>query len=378
MSKKLLLILDNIEREKGIAKEIIIEAVEAALVSAARKALHDKMSEVDVKLDRESGDIKVYSDGKEVDSGKFGRIAAQTAKQVIIQKIREAERDIIYAEYKEKEGNIVTGTVHRFEKGSIIVDLGKTEGILYKREQSSRDNYKQGQRVSGCVLEVNKTARGPQILLSRSHAGFVKKLFELEVPEIYEGIVEIKALSREPGERTKIAVFSKDDKVDCVGACVGMRGSRVKSIVQELGGEKMDIVRYSDDVKEYIASALSPAKISSVNINHENKRAEVIVDDDQLSLAIGKKGQNVRLAAKLTEWNIDITNKSEAIGKEGISISDLPGVGAKIKEALKDAKLDKINTLAKSSVEDLTKLPGIGKKTAEKLLKAAKEVSKLK
>jgi len=239
MNAEILAIIDSIEREKGIPKDTLFEAIESALLSAAKKILGKDKTDITVTIDRESGKIKVESGGKEVESGEFGRIAAQTAKQVIIQKIREAEREIIFGDYHKRLGSIVTGSVHRFERGNIIVDLGKTEAILPKSQQCPTERYKQGDRIRAYVLEVTKTNRGPQIILSRSSAAFVKKLFELEVPEITEGIVEIKSISREAGERTKMSVYSKDEKIDPVGACVGMRGNRVKDIVKELHGEKI-------------------------------------------------------------------------------------------------------------------------------------------
>lgn len=395
MNGELLTVLDHIEREKGIDREVLLGAVESALVSAARKTLGAQATDVTVKIDRATGEIKVYSANKEVPSGDFGRIAAQTAKQIIIQKIREAERDVIFADFQSRTGSVITGTVYRLEKGNIIVDLGKTEGIIPRREQSSKETFKQGERIKAYVLEVKKTGKGPQVTLSRSNPVLVKKLFELEVPEIYEGIVEIKSISREAGDRTKIAVASKDEKVDCVGACVGMRGSRVKNIVRELQGEKIDIVRWNEDIKEYITAALNPAKIANIKLDKEAKKAFVTVDDDQLSLAIGKKGQNVRLAAKLTGWDIDIKSKTALAQAEASKaqeekvsaeeeevrprkekekdIFSLPGIGPKTKKLLEEAKFKTIESLASASIEELTKIKGIGKKTAEKISKGAKE-----
>ena len=234
MSEELLTVLEHIEREKGIEKEFLFKAIESALASAARKIIGNKEAEVNATIDRTTGKISIISEGKALHSEEFGRIAAQTAKQVIIQKIREAERDIVFDDYQKRIGSITSGAVHRFEKGDIIIDLGKTEAVLPKSQQCPKERYKQGDRVRAYILEVNKTAHGPQIVLSRSDAQFVKKLFEIEVPEITEGIVEVRSIAREAGERTKLAVWSKDDKVDPVGACVGMRGSRVQSVVQEL------------------------------------------------------------------------------------------------------------------------------------------------
>ncbi len=386
MSTELLTVLENIEREKGISRKVLIESVEAALVSAAKKVTHDKDKEIEVKIDLESGQIRILSEGKEIVSNEFGRIAAQTAKQVIFQKIREAERDVIYNEFHEKSESIATGTVYRFEKGALLVDLGKTEGILPKREMSPRDSYRQGDTIRAYILEVNKTVKGPQVVLSRAHAGFVKCLFELEVPEVAEGMVEIKSVSREAGDRTKIAVWSKNEKVDCVGACVGIRGSRVKGVVKELQGEKIDIVRWSEDIEEFVKAALSPAEVSSVKVlSREEKKAEVAVNDDQLSLAIGKNGQNVRLASKLTGWSIDIRSKKDVVkekleetiaapaavpSEEESGIQSIEGIGPKTAEALSEAGYKTLADLKKVSKGELLKVKGVGEKTAEKILEA--------
>lgn len=394
-------VLEHMEREKGIKKDILIEAVELALASAVRKASDIKPGEeVKVILDRQTGEIKAFSAGEEIKSRDFGRIAASTAKQVIIQKIREAEKDVVFNEFSAKAGQIINGTVYRFEKGNVIVDLmGKAEGVLTKREQIPSDEFRQGQRVSAYLVEVRKEAKGPQILLSRSHPNFVKKLFELEVPEIYEGIVEVRAISREPGERTKIAVWSKDEKIDSVGSCVGMRGARVKNIVNELRGERIDIVRYSEDSHSYIAASLSPAQISEIKLDKENKKATVIVNQDQLSLAIGKHGQNVRLASKLTGWNLDVRTKEEyareLLGgqpalpqgqpqesvpepakEQGISLEDLPGVGEKTRELLAAAGFADVQAVANAKAEALSGIKGIGKIRAAKLIKEARKLIK--
>jgi len=391
MNEEFLRILDNIEREKGISKDVLFQAVESALVSAARKVIGKKTEDVSVKIDRQTGQIKVFSEGKEIESGDFGRIAAQTAKQVIIQKIREAERDVIYDEFHQKIGDIISGSVHRFERGDIVIDLGKTEAILPRGQQCRKESYRQGDRIRAYVLDVKKTPRGPQIIVSRTHPGFVKKLFELEVPEIGEGIVEIKSIYREAGERTKISVYSKEEKVDAVGACVGIRGSRVKGIVKEIHGERLDIIRWNADIREYAKAALSPAEVSKINPEKEKKNLEVIVNDDQLSLAIGKHGQNVRIASKLIGWDIDIRSakrlkelkekdkkdkKKQKKEKNAPSIKDLDGVGKKASGVLVEAGLDTVEKIAKTKLEDLTNLPGIGKKTAEKILKSAQSLSK--
>ena len=381
MNGELLSVLEHIEREKGISRDILIEAVESAMVSAVRKVIGQKDEEnISVKMDPETGSIKVFAAGKEIRSDEFGRIAAQTAKQVIIQKIREAERDVIFREFYTRKGTIVTGGVHRFEKGNVIVDLGKVEAILPRAELLPRERYKQGERIKAYITNVERTPKGSTVTLSRRDEGMVKKLFELEIPEITDGIVEIKSIAREPGDRTKIAVTSKDDRIDCVGACVGMRGQRVKNIVGELQGEKIDIVRYNDDIREYIKAALSPAEIAQIKVDKELKKAEVVVEDDQLSLAIGRHGQNVKLASKLVGYSIDVKGRSNthdmqrAKQESALSISDLPGVGKKAEEALISAGYKTIDDIAKSSVEALTEVKGIGKKTAEKILASAKEL----
>lgn len=383
MNVEILAILEQIERDKGIKKEILIEAVESAIATAAKKICNVKdEQEIKVEFDQETGKIRAFAGKEEIKSKDFGRIAAQTAKQVIIQKIREAEKDVIFSEFQGRMGEIVSGGVYRFDRGSIIVDLGKTEGAIPKNEQSSKEEFHQGERIRAYVLDVKKESKGPQIVLSRAHPNMVKRLFELEVPEIYEGIVEIKAISRQAGERTKIAVYSKDDKVDCVGACVGMRGSRVKSIVSELHGEKIDIVRYSDDMREYISAALSPAKISEIKLDKAKQKAEVIVDEDQLSLTIGKHGQNVRLASKLVGWELNIRHKGatkaeekEVVAEEKqeeISLTQLTGVGKKLAETLKKAGFESVEKIACAKLEDLTKIKGLGKKKAEVILDEAK------
>lgn len=396
MSQELLAILEQIEREKGIKKEVLIEAVESALLSAAKKAIDVKPDEeLKVEVDRNNGKIRVFKNQEEVTSLDFGRIAASAARQVIIQKIREAEKDVVFNEFQVRVGEIVSGVVYRFEKGNIIVDLlGKAEGILPRREQSPKEEFKQGQRIRSYLAEVKKDVKGPQIVLSRVHTSLVKKLFELEVPEIYEGIVEIKSISREPGERTKIAVWSKNDKVDSVGACVGMRGNRVRNIVNELQGEKIDIVRFNEDIKEYIKAALSPAKVAEIKLDKEKLKAEVIVDEDQLSLAIGKHGQNVRLASKLIGWELDIRTKVGTAAKEAkkegeekkeekapeaketVSIESLPGVGEKTLASLKEAGFKALADIASAKLEDLIKVKGIGEKKAEKLIQEAKKLNK--
>jgi N utilization substance protein A len=408
MSQELLAIIEQLEREKGIKKEVLIAAVESALLSAAKKVIDAKPDEeLKVTIDPANGKIHAFRNEEEITSMDFGRIAASTARQVIIQKIREAEKDVIFTEFQGKVGEIVSGTVYRLDKGNIIIDLlGKTEGILLKREQSFHEEFKQGQRIRAYIVEVKKENKGAQIILSRAHPNFVKKLFELEVPEIYEGIVEIKAISRQPGERTKIAVNSKNDKVDSVGACVGMRGNRVRNIVNELQGEKIDIIRYNDDIREYIKAALSPAKVAEIRLEKEHTKAEVIVENDQLSLAIGKHGQNVRLASRIIGWELDIRTKETAARekeekeaaaevqaqgakaeepkeekkkakkkkKEEASLSELKGVGEKTLELFKKAGIKTIDDLVKAGPETLSAIKGIGEKKAEKIIEEAKKL----
>ncbi|WFD11718.1 transcription termination factor NusA [Tepidibacter hydrothermalis] len=337
--------LEQLEKEKGVSKDILIDTIEAALVSAYKRNF-GSCQNVRTEIDRENGEVKVYSQKRvvenddvyddfleiaideareinknyeledmvefEVTPKNFGRIAAQTAKQVVVQRIREAERDVIYSEFINRETEIVTGIVARVSKGIVYISLGKIEGVLNQTEQIPGETYEVGQRIKSYILEVKKTTKGPQILLSRSHPGLIKRLFELEVPEIYDGVVQIKSISREAGSRTKMAVHSIDENVDSIGACVGAKGSRVKNIVDELKEEKIDIIKYSENPAEFISSALSPSKVISVDLVEEEKSAKVIVPDYQLSLAIGKEGQNARLAAKLTNWKIDIKSESQA------------------------------------------------------------------
>ncbi len=390
MDSELLGILEQLERDKGINKEILIQAVESAVASAAKKIWTvDKEEDITVTLDRKTGKLTAFAGGQEIRSSEFGRIAAQTAKQVVIQKIREAEKDVVFTEYHARIGQIISGAVYRFDRGNIIVDLGKTEAFIPKSEQSNKEEFKQGDRIRAYVMDVKREARGPQIILSRINPNFVKRLFELEVPEIYEGIVEVKAIARDAGERTKIAVYSKDEKVDCVGACVGMRGARVKNIVSELQGEKIDIVRYATDMKEYIQAALSPAEISQIQLNHLDKKANIIVAEDQLSLAIGKYGQNVRLASRLIGWELNIFSASqwldsqtkqqkkeekESQSEAANSLDQLAGVGEKLKVALIENGYDSLEKIINASNEDLTQIKGLGVVKAEKIKEEAKKL----
>ena len=347
MNQEFIGALKEIVKDKGISEDLLFTTIEDALVAAYKKNYAGPTSSaqnVKVTIDRENGEIHVYSQkivveevfdnvteigleeaqeikptydlddvvDFEVTPKNFGRVAAQLAKGVVTQRIREAERSIIYNEYKEKEYDIITGTVLREDKGNVFVNIGKLETAIGPNEQIPREKYKFNEKIKLYVVEVKNTSKGAQIIVSRTHPGLVKRLFELEVPEIYEGIVEIKSISREAGSRSKIAVVSHDENVDPMGACVGPKGARVQNIVNELKGEKIDIIKWSKNPEEFIASSLSPAKVVSVTVDEDSKSAKVVVEDNQLSLAIGKEGQNVRLAAKLTNWKIDIKSKSQA------------------------------------------------------------------
>lgn len=369
MNRELLETLEYIEKEKNVSKEVLLEALRSALISACRKTL-PKLTDIDVQINPLTADIQLLENGKEVYSADFGRIAAQTAKQVIIQKIREAERESIFTDFNKREGEIITGTVHRIDRKVILIDFGKIEGILPAREQSPTDRFRQGDTVKVYVLEVKKTDRGPEVIVSRAHANFVKKLFELEVPEIRDGIVEIKSAAREAGSRTKIAVTSNDQKVDCVGSCVGMRGQRVKNIMREIGGEKLDIIRWSEDPEAYIRSALSPAQLGEIKIDTADQSAEIFVDESQLSLAIGKKGQNVRLASKLTAWKLDIRNSNEKV-----PLKSLDGVGEELEQHLRDAGILNVKDLLKTTPEALSKIEGVTLESAQKIIESAHRVA---
>ncbi|MDR2355878.1 MAG: transcription termination factor NusA [Clostridiales Family XIII bacterium] len=342
MNREFILAVEELEREKDVSKDLLIEAIEMALISAYKKN-YGTSQNVSVNIDRETGDIDVYmrKDVVEVVEDEsfqvaledvigldpnykagdaieyrvtpkdFGRIAAQTAKQVVVQRIREAERGVIFDDYVNRQGEIVTGVIQRISNETVFVSMGKTEGILAVTEQVKSEGYHVNSRMKFFIMDVRKTMKGPQIYLSRSHPGLVKRLFELEVPEIQDGVVEIRSLAREAGSRTKMAVFTEDDGIDPVGACVGSRGIRVQAVVDELSGEKIDIINWSDDVQRNVSNALSPAKVEQVILNEDGKSATVIVPDYQLSLAIGKEGQNVRLAAKLCGWKIDIKSHSQ-------------------------------------------------------------------
>lgn len=358
--------LDDIEKDKGISKDVLLEAIETALVSAYKKDFGSK-DNVRIEISAEAGEVKVYSrkevveevengnseislteaeriDSKytigdiveiEVTPANFGRIAAQTAKQVVMQRIREAERDVIFDQYKEKEDELITGTIQRFHNDNILIDMGKTEALLPPSEQIAGERYEIGERIKLYVVEVSTTNKGPRILVSRTHPGLLKRLFEIEVPEIFQGLVEIKAVAREAGQRSKMAVSSSDSQVDPVGACVGPKGMRVQAVVDQLNNEKIDIVKWDDDPEVFVANALNPAEVVSVDINKSDKIAEVVVPDFQLSLAIGKEGQNARLAAKLTGWKVDIKKESE-VEAEPENIEEIKADASKLTASLDD------------------------------------------
>ena len=341
--KELIEAMEELEKERGIKKDYLIESLEGALVSAYKKNF-DSVDNVKVSINQETGEVHIYSVREVVEKSEdplleislneakqinpkaeigdtvdleivpkdFGRIAAQTAKQVVVQKIREAERDIVYNEYHDKTGEIVTGIIQKVDDNLIVLDLGRLEGIMTAKEQIPTEHYKVNDKIRGYVVSVKKELKGnPQVIVSRSHPDFVRKLFEFEIPEIYEGVIEIKSVSRDPGSRSKVAVYSKNENIDPVGSCVGQKGVRIQNIINELHGEKIDVIEWNEDPAIYIAAALLPAQVMAVDIKEEDKFAQVIVPDDQLSLAIGKSGQNARLAAKLTNWKIDIKSESQ-------------------------------------------------------------------
>ncbi|MEW6140650.1 MAG: transcription termination factor NusA [Thermodesulfobacteriota bacterium] len=398
--------IDQVAKERGIPRETLVEALEAALVSAARKKYGNKV-ELEAQYSEETGEVEVFlfkdvvdqvedatveidletarreldpeaevgdQLGVKMETEAFGRIAAQTAKQVIIQKVKDAERENIYTEYKDRKGDVVTGVVQRFEKRNIVVNLGRAEAILPFNEQIPRETYRQGDRIRALILDVRRTQKDPQIMLSRSNPAFLVKLFEQEVPEIAEGIVRVMCAAREPGQRAKIGVRSTDADVDPVGACVGMKGSRVQAVVQELRGEKIDIIPWNDDAAHFVCNALQPAEISKVIIDQDTNTMEVIVADDQLSLAIGKKGQNVRLAAKLTGWKIDVRSESKEEKITGESFERLLAVEGMDEETatiLFDNGYRTPEDIARATVAELTSFMGITEDKGSALIQGA-------
>lgn len=403
-------IVNQVGRDKGISKQVLIDALESAVLSAAKKhfghgrnleaTYNNDLGEIEIHefrvvVDRVDDPVtqvtiedarKEYDPdcevgdelGRKLNSDELGRIAAQTAKQVIVSKLRDAERDIIYNEYRDRKGEIVNGIVQRFERGSLIVNLGRTDAVLPAREQIQRERYRQGDRIRAMILDIYPVSRGPQLVLTRSHPEFMRKLFELGVPEISEGIVEIKAVAREPGERAKIAVYSNDPNVDPVGACVGIKGTRVQSVVSELRGERIDIVTWTPDAPSFVARALSPAEVLRVVLDEEEHAMELVVADDQLSLAIGRKGQNVKLASKLTGWRIDV--RSESVAEEESkrarkSLESIPGIGFGESELLFQEGYRSVQEVASAQLEDLKEIEGLDAERAEKIFEGAKELA---
>jgi len=406
-------VIDQVGKDKGIDKEVIIDAVKQAMLVAARKK-YGTYREIEAQYNEETGEVELYefkevverekfideeveipldealvldpgaqlddSIGIKLDSSDLGRIAAQTAKQIILQKVRDAEREIIFSEFEQRKGEIASGIARRVEKGAIVVDLGRTEAHIPPREQIPGEMYKPGDRIQGYLSEVRQTTRGPQIIMSRADERYLVKLFEMEVPEIYDGIVEIMSAAREPGQRAKIAVRTKDNSVDPVGACVGMKGSRVQNIVQELKGEKIDIVMWDEDVTRFACNALAPAEISKVFLDEENKEMEIVVPDQQLSLAIGKKGQNVRLAAKLTGWKLDIISVSATSARTAESIFNLmliPNMSETMAQNIFQSGFGSFQSLSTAKVEEVMTIPGYDDpEKAQKLIQDAADLVK--
>ncbi len=405
-------VIDQVSREKGLDRNVLIQTLEEAVKAAARKKWGPNY-DMEVTYNEEAGEIEVFefktvvenvtnehveisieeahevdpeselgdSLGIKMDTDVFGRIAAQSAKQVIMQRLREAERSNVYADFKDRKGEIVHGIVQRFDKGAIIVNLGRTEAELPVKEQIPKESYKQGDRIRAYICEVKQFSKGPQVILSRTHPALLSALFENEVPEIAEGIVSVVQVAREPGSRSKIAVSSRDGDVDPVGACVGMKGSRVQAVVQELRGEKIDIVPWDSDPAKFICNALAPAEIVRVIVSEGEKSMEVVVPDDQLSLAIGKRGQNVRLASKLSGWHLDVTSESNynrALKETYDSLLRLEGVGEKTALALYQGGFRSAEELATAQVADLMQLAEIGEEKATKIVESALDLVKKK
>jgi N utilization substance protein A len=413
MFSELSKVIEQVGKDKGIDRAVVIDAVTQAMLVAARKK-YGTYREIEATYNEDSGEVELFefkevvpadkfvdeeveitleearkldpqaqlddSIGIKLDSRDLGRIAAQTAKQIILQKVRDAEREIIYNEFEERKGEITSGIARRVERGAIVVDMGRTEAFIPPREQIPGEVYKPGDRIQGYLSEVRQTTRGPQIIMSRADERYLIKLFEMEVPEIYDGLVEIMAAAREPGQRAKIAVRSKDPAVDPVGACVGMKGTRVQNIVQELRGEKIDIVPWDEDIARFAANALAPAEISRIFLDEDNKELEIVCPDSQLSLAIGKRGQNVRLAAKLTGWKIDILSETSASARTAEAIFNLmliPGMNETMAQNIFQSGFGSFQSVAQAQVADIMTIPGYEDPAkAEKLIGEAKAVLK--
>jgi len=371
--------INQICSERGITPEVVLETIKTALLAAYRKDYGAVAEDLEVQLDRETGEAKILQEGKDVTPVGFGRIAAQTAKQVILQKIREAEKEAILDDFKNKVGNLVSGMVQRFEDKNVILDIGRTTGVMPPQEQVGGEYYRLNQRLKVLIKEIKKTNRGYEIILSRADRELVKRLFEIEVPEVHSGAVEIKVISREPGSRSKIAVFSNREGVDPIGSCVGQKGVRVQAVTQELFNEKIDIVSYSDDPQKFIAASLSPARVVEIKIKRSNKEAKVFVNEDQLSLAIGKEGQNVRLAARLTGWKIDIKGyKEKKVSQEAekgeetetqTKKLEIAGISKRVVTLLNKEGIKSLKDL-KQKKESLQMIKGLGKKSLEEITKA--------
>ncbi len=380
MNQELVRIVDNISRDKNIDRESIFLDLESAMVSAARKYFGDPDIDVEVHIDRETGDMTAFKEGEPLDIKRLGRIPAQTAKQVMIQKLKADERTSIFAEFVQRKGEIITGIVVKYEAGTLLVNLNnRAEGFMPKNEQITGQSHHPGERVRCLIFDVRETASQVKIILSRTHPDFIRRLFELEVPEVAENIIELRSMAREAGYRTKVAVISNDNKVDAVGACVGVRGSRIKNIVEELGGEKIDIVRWSESSETLISNALMPAQVSKVALCFELGGATVVVDEEQLSLAIGKHGQNVRLAARLAEWDIDILTPNEynqEIERLSNGLKNVEGIDDTFVDKLIALGIISVLDLAEIGVEPLVKEIGIDKELATKVIAAAAEEAK--
>jgi N utilization substance protein A len=374
--QEMLRVIDSLQRDRGIDKNIIYEGIETAMANAARRHfLLEREDEIAVTIDRLTGEITADFEGDHIDVEELGRIAAQTAKQVIIQKLREAEREVVYEDFGKRVGELVNGTVQRVEAKIIVVNLGRTEGILPRSEQAMGEFYRPGERIRCLIKDVVNENNRIKIVLSRKSPEFVRNLFELEVPEISERIIEIKGLEREAGFRCKVAVFSVDSRVDAVGACVGVRGSRIRTIVDELNGEKIDIIRWSDKAEVFLANSLKPAEIAQTNLFYEEKRAELVVDDDQLSLAIGKRGQNVRLASTLTGWEIDVVSWTQLRERSLMGQNELEGIPGIDGDMLETMRLQGISSLKSIKLRGLEALHqlGMSEQRAEEVMDYAYE-----
>ncbi len=401
-------VLDQVGKDKGIDKALLISAVEEALLTVARRQYGAK-KEIEAKYNPDLGEVELYefktvvesiadkdkeisfneakafdpdvvlgdSIGIKMDAGYLSRIAAQTAKQVLLQKVRDAERELIFNEFQHRKGEVITGLIRRVDKGAVIVDLGRTEGYMPLKEQIPEEPYNSGERIQAYLMDVQLTPKGPRIILSRACPEYLISLFENEVPEIREGLVEIVGASREPGVRAKVAVKSKDPQVDPVGACVGVRGSRVQNIIQELKGERIDIVPWDEEITRFVCNALSPAEIQKVVIDDQVKAIQVVVADENLSIAIGKRGQNVRLASQLTKWKLDIVSESEMskrLAEAKYQLSLVPGITETMAMALYQNGIEKVSDVAHTSPEDLATVPGFDLSKATEAIKNAKEV----